>query len=155
MSRGYWYKSNIRRFVEQKSVNKCSYLIICGVITADVWRMDICKKLLKIWTKSVPAIFIAIFSNDVGGIFWMEGIVLENASSSWEVGHSEVIELIAKQPQRLFTGSCFLHLWRSYWSVLAVQLYCCLDEMVFLFGICILLVSLRSVPNKFKKQNVR
>ena len=156
--------------MEQKGSNKAGWFtlisFICGVITLVTFEeMDSSVKTIENMDEIGAAILVLFSAMTIGGIFWM-------GMNYWRKTHQELVKLqdisvtpetiedyyraTAKAVRKVGFSAIILALmigvFSQFNSIVEV-----IGLVVFLFGICICLLSLapRSIAKQIQKQNVR
>lgn len=156
--------------MEQKVSNKAGWFtlisFICGVITLVTFEeMDSSVKTIENMDEIGAAILVLFSAMTIGGIFWM-------GMNYWRKTHQELVNLqytsvtpetiedyyraTAKAVRKVGFSAIILALmigvFSHFNSIIEV-----IGLVVFLFGICICLLSLapRSLAKQIQKQNIR
>ena len=156
--------------MEQKGSNKAGWFtlisFICGVITLVTFEeMDSSVKTIENMDEIGAAILVLFSAMTIGGIFWM-------GMNYWRKTHQELVNLqytsvtpetiedyyraTAKAVRKVGFSAIILALMigvlSQFNSIIEV-----IGLVVFLFGICICLLSLapRSIAKQIQKQNIR
>ena len=156
--------------MEQKGSNKAGWFtlisFICGVITLVTFEeMDSSVKTIENMDEIGAAILVLFSAMTIGGIFWM-------GMNYWRKTHQDLVKLqdisvtpetiedyyraTAKAVRKVGFSAIILALmigvFSQFNSIVEV-----IGLVVFLFGICICLLSLapRSIAKQIQKQNVR
>ena len=156
--------------MEQKGSNKAGWFtlisFICGVITLVTFEeMDSSVKTIENMDEIGAALLLLFSAMTIGGIFWM-------GMNYWRKTHQELVNLqytsvtpetiedyyraTAKAVRKVGFSAIILALmigvFSQFNSIIEVIVL-----VVFLFGICICLLSLapRSIAKQIQKQNIR
>ena len=156
--------------MEQKGSNKAGWFtlisFICSVITLVTFEeMDSSVKTIENMDEIGAAILVLFSAMTIGGIFWM-------GMNYWRKTHQELVKLqdtsvtpetienyyraTAKAVRKVGFSAIILALmigvFSQFNSIIEV-----IGLVVFLFGICICLLSLapRSIAKQIQKQNIR
>ena len=156
--------------MEQKGSNKAGWFtlisFICGVITLVTFEeMDSSVRTIENMDESGAALLLLFSAMTIGGIFWM-------GMNYWRKTHQELVNLqytsvtpetiedyyraTAKAVRKVGFSAIILALmigvFSQFNSIIEV-----IGLVVFLFGICICLLSLapRSIAKQIQKQNIR
>ena len=156
--------------MEQKVSNKAGWFtlisFICGVITLVTFEeMDSSVKTIENMDEIGAALLLLFSAMTIGGIFWM-------GMNYWRKTHQELVNLqytsatpetiedyyraTAKAVRKVGFSAIILALmigvFSQFNSIIEV-----IGLVVFLFGICICLLSLapRSIAKQIQKQNIR
>ena len=156
--------------MEQKVSNKAGWFtlisFICGVITLVTFEeMDSSVKTIENMDEIGAALLLLFSAMTIGGIFWM-------GMNYWRKTHQELVNLqytsvtpetiedyyraTAKAVRKVGFSAIILALmigvFSQFNSIIEVS-----GVVVFLFGICICLLSLapRSIAKQIQKQNIR
>lgn len=156
--------------MEQKGSNKAGWFtlisFICGVITLVTFEeMDSSVKTIENMDEIGAALLLLFSAMTIGGIFWM-------GMNYWRKTHQELVKLqytsvtpetiedyyraTAKAVRKVGFSAIILALmigvFSQFNSIIEVIVL-----VVFLFGICICLLSLapRSIAKQIQKQNIR
>ena len=156
--------------MEQKGSNKAGWFtlisFICGVITLVTFEeMDSSVKTIENMDEIGAALLLLFSAMTIGGIFWM-------GMNYWRKTHQELVNLqytsvtpetiedyyraTAKAVRKVGFSAIILALmigvFSQFNSIIEV-----IGLVVFLFGICICLLSLapRSLAKQIQKQNIR
>ena len=156
--------------MEQKGSNKAGWFtlisFICGVITLVTFEeMDSSVKTIENMDEIGAALLLLFSAMTIGGIFWM-------GMNYWRKTHQELVNLqytsvtpetiedyyraTAKAVRKVGFSAIILALmigvFSQFNSIVEV-----IGLVVFLFGICICLLSLapRSIAKQIQKQNIR
>ena len=156
--------------MEQKVSNKAGWFtlisFICGVITLVTFEeMDSSVKTIENMDEIGAALLLLFSAMTIGGIFWM-------GMNYWRKTHQELVKLqqrtatpetvedyyqaTAKAVRKVGFSAIILALmigvFSQFNSIVEV-----IGLVVFLFGICICLLSLapRSIAKQIQKQNIR
>lgn len=156
--------------MEQKGSNKAGWFtlisFICGVITLVTFEeMDSSVKTIENMDEIGAALLLLFSAMTIGGIFWM-------GMNYWRKTHQDLVKLqdisvtpetiedyyraTAKAVRKVGFSAIILALmigvFSQFNSIIEV-----IGLVVFLFGICICLLSLapRSIAKQIQKQNIR